>query len=104
MGGMPSRGGPPDSSSASGIRAFAKFVFQPRVEKWTPVRDAAVGTAAGVGADVETGASPGGSTAAPEQAARPTRTASPQLIRIGVRRTNSVVATIVPPDLPRAAR
>src|SRR6266851_1148615 len=85
-GGMPSRGGPPDSISDSGIRAWAKLVFQPRVVKRTPDSATAVGTAAGVraavavagGADLEIGFSASGGAPAPTQAAKKMRTASPR--------------------------
>src|SRR5258708_34837608 len=103
---MPSRGGPPDSSSDSGIRALAKFVFQPRVEKWTPESAAADGTPAGVAAggaiggapDVETGASLSAAPGGLEQAATPMRTTSPTAAGIGAQRTDSVGTSIVGPS------
>src|SRR5438094_4591990 len=56
IGGMPSRGGPPDSSSASGTPALEKLVFQPRVAKCKPESVTAVGSADGVGVAAAVGA------------------------------------------------
>src|ERR671935_1084998 len=87
MGGMPSRGGPPDWISESGICVFEKSVFQPRVEKASPLRarGVAVGTtvdvgaavAGAAGADVPAGAAPGATAAGPEHAARAMSVPSP---------------------------
>src|SRR5919202_3914211 len=64
IGGMPSRGGPPDWISASGISALEKSVFQPRVEKasWVLGTEVAVGGA--VAGAVAAGAVVGWSSAA----------------------------------------